>query len=312
MTRLLFIINPTAGKKDRTEELTAEITSLSLGERGRDYDILVTEAPKDATKKTLDYIAAHEEDFIKIYACGGDGTLCEVAEGVYRSGSKKVAVGVLPLGSGNDFVKAFDKPTEVFRSIKNQANGRYKSIDVLSITDKNGEDRISLNIVSAGFDAAVCKGMDKFKKWPLVSGSLAYKLSLVQCVFTKRKNHFDLKLDGNKVGDKKDPYLFAIAANGRYYGGGFKASPYSVLEDGLLDFVRIDSVSLFKFFSLVGKFRAGKHIDEMKDLVLYEKGTVLEIISENEVDINVDGEIIPMKDPVISLVPKAINIIIPR
>ena len=308
MERHLFILNPAAGTRDRTAKMAEIVRKLKLD---APYDIYVTDAKGAAETYIESYLRDHSESFVRIYACGGDGTLCEVANGIYRSGSKSCAVAVVPIGSGNDFVKSLDIPPERFRDLKTLVRGEIEEVDLLLASDSDGQTRVSLNIISAGFDAAVANGQERFKRLPLVSGKAAYNISLVKCVFTDTKNYFSLKVDGEKYGKSEGSYLFTIAANGRYYGGGFKASPYSDISDGLLDFIRIKTVSKLKLLSLVGKFREGRHIDEFKDICSYTRCKTMQFISEKLIDLNLDGEIYPMKNPIIKILPKAIKLILP-
>ncbi len=304
----LFIINPIAGHKDRSAQIRRNVESLILTDP---YEIAVTDGVGAATRIASEFIAANEgEDDLRIYACGGDGTLTETAEGVFKSGGK-AAVGVVPIGSGNDFVKSLGVPVNTFRDLRAQTRGTVTEIDLLSVSDKDGLARTALNIISAGFDAAVAKGQDKFKRLPLVSGSAAYNLSLVQCLFTKRKHRFRMNMDGVPFDSGDDPNLFAIAANGSYYGGGYRAAPYADLSDGLMDFIRIRTVSVMKFLGLVGKFRKGMHVDTMKDVTTFNRCKSIQLFSDDPIDINIDGEIVPMRDPVISVLPKALRIIVP-
>ena len=309
MTRHLFVINPAAGTKDRTEKLKEAISRLKLKE---DYDIFVTDGVRAAENEVCRYLKGHQNEFVRIYACGGDGTLSEVVNGVYRSGSKNCAVAVLPIGSGNDFVKSLDLPVASFLDLKALVDGEAIEIDLLVAKDSENNERVSLNIISAGFDAAVCKGQEKIKKWPMVSGKTAYNISLVKSVFSKRKHYFVLNVDGKRFGDSAGPYLFAIAANGKYYGGGYKASPYSDISDGFMEFIRIDTVSPVKLLALVGKFREGRHIDEFKTICTSKQCKSMQFVSDKPIDINLDGEIYPMKNPTVRIVERAIKIILPK
>lgn len=309
MVNHLFILNPAAGTKDRTPRLKEAITKLKLGDS---CDIFVTDGVRAAENEVVRYLQAHGEEHVRIYACGGDGTLSEVANGIYRSGHKNCALAVVPVGSGNDFVKSLDIPAEKFRNLRDMTGGDTIEVDLLVAKDVTGGERVSLNIISAGFDAAVAHGQESIKKIPLVSGKMAYNISLVKSVFTKTKHYFVLNVNGERFGDSAGPYLFAIAANGKYYGGGFKASPYSDLSDGLMEFIRIDTVSPVKLLSLVGKFREGRHIDEFKDIVAYTQCKTMQFVSDKPIDINLDGEIIPMKNPTIRIVPKAIKLVLPK
>lgn len=312
MQRHLFVINPVAGKKDRSGLIRKAVERMLLIEP---YEIEVTKCVGDATeivKEKLDTLPS--DAFLRIYACGGDGTLSEVVEGVYKAQNKNCAVGVVPIGSGNDFVKYFEEiPTKNFRSLPDMVRGRLDFSDLILVKDADsGREHVSVNIVSAGYDAAVAKGMEKYKKLPLVSGKAAYNLSVVECLISKMKHKFTLVADGEEVKDKDTEYLFAICANGKYYGGGFKASPLSDIKDGLLDFIRIKTVSRLTFAALVGSFRRGEHLTKLQKYCTHKLCKELKIISEKIIDVNIDGNIIPMKNPTISVVPNAVRIILPE
>jgi diacylglycerol kinase (ATP) len=308
----LFVINPVAGKKDRSGLIRKAVERMLLIEP---YEIVLTKCVGDATeivKSRLENLSA--ESFLRIYSCGGDGTLSEVVEGVYKADNSNCAIGVVPIGSGNDFIKYFSEiPAEKFRSLPDMVKGKIDVSDVISVKDtEDGREHISVNIVSAGYDAAVAKGMEKYKKLPLVSGKAAYNLSVVECLISKMKNKFTLVADGVEVKDKDSDYLFAICANGSYYGGGFKASPLSNIKDGLMDFIRIKTVSRLTFAAFVGSFRKGEHLTKLKKYCTHMLCKELKIISENIIDVNIDGNIIPMKNPTISIIPKAIRLIMPE
>ncbi len=310
MKRHLFILNPAAGRKDITEKLKRIIEKLGITDK---FDIFITDSNGSAEAEVERFLRENTEEFVNVYACGGDGTVSEVANGIYRSGNNNCALGIVPVGSGNDFVKSFDIPADRFRDIKSLLEGDIADIDILLARDNNGPERVSLNIISAGFDAAVAKGQQKFKKLPLVNGSMAYNMSLVKSLFSGLKNYFTVLADGERFGRMGDgPYLFVIAANGRYYGGGFKASPFSDLNDGLLDLIRIDTVSRPRFLSLVGKFRKGEYINEYQDIVNYKQCKKMQIISEGLIDLNLDGEIYPMRNPIVEIIPKALKLILPK
>ena len=301
----IFIINPAAGKED---SYMAIRTALEALDTPVDYELYLTQAPGDATAYIRDYCRHHTER-VRFYACGGDGTLNEVVNGVV--GFPQASLGCYPCGSGNDFVKYFDSHGDAFGSLEALTGGRYCAVDMISITDDDGQSRIGLNIISAGFDAAIAKGMDKFKSIPFVNGSMAYNLSLVSCLLKKTKNYFYIYTDGHEAGKGNGPYLFAIAANGRFYGGGFEAAPYSDISDGLIDFISVDTVPKPKIPVLVGKFRAGRHIEELKQYVTYHRCCEMKLVSDSMIDLNVDGEIVPTKNPVMRILPSALNLIIP-
>ena len=217
-----------------------------------------------------------------------------------------MAVGCVPIGSGNDFIRTFENiPSEAFLDLSRQAVGDIRKIDLLQV-----EDRVSVNILSAGYDAAVCDNLERFKRLPLVNGSAAYNMSVVYCLARYMKNRYTLYADGEEVADEKRDYLFAIAANGRYYGGGFKAAPTAEPDDGYIDFIRIPTVSRLQLAKLVGIFRRGEHIEKLPFCKLMRCRT-LKITADKPVDVNLDGEIVKMRDPEIKILPKALNFIVP-
>lgn len=303
--KYLFIVNPVAGKRDRSAMLHALIEK-EMSELGiSDYNIHVTTNVGDATEYTRKYLENNKESFVRVYACGGDGTLNETVNGVF--GFENVAVGVIPVGSGNDFIKSFSQFEEKdFLSLKRMICGDLMSIDAIKSCG-----RISINIMSVGFDAATTKGMAKYKKLPLVSGSVAYDLSLVKCLFTSRKNRYAYEIDGVSVPEAEGDYLFTIMANGKWYGGGFNAAPNASFDDGNIELIRIKTVSIPTLVKLVGLFRKGEHMG-WTDLVYSTKCKSVKILSKEPLDLNLDGEIIEVKDPFIEIVPMAIKIILPK
>lgn len=303
--KYLFIINPVAGKRDRSAMLCAliekEMTELGIYDR----DIHVTTCAGDATEYTRKYLSENKDSFVRVYACGGDGTLNETVNGVF--GFDNAAVGVIPVGSGNDFIKSFPEFDEKdFLSLKRMLLGELKTIDAIKSCG-----RVSINIMSVGFDAATTKGMAKYKKLPLVSGSLAYDLSLVKCLFTSRKNRYAYEIDGVSVPEAEGDYLFTIMANGKWYGGGFNAAPNASFDDGNIELIRIKTVSIPTLVKLVGLFRKGEHMG-WTDLVYSTKCKSVKILAKDKIDLNLDGEIIEVKDPFIEIVPSSVKIILPK
>ncbi|MCQ2446757.1 MAG: hypothetical protein MJ141_07750 [Clostridia bacterium] len=304
MDKHLFIINPTAGKKDASAPLIEKIRALPDSEN---VSYALTKAPGHAKTLVREALSALVPgDRLRVYACGGDGTLFEVVNG--GAGHPAFAVTAVPFGSGNDFIKTFpDYTKEDFLDLPRLTQGPLHRIDSLKVGEYT-----SLNIISAGFDAEVCRYMVKYKDLPLVSGSMAYKLALIDAVIKNRRNFFRLLADGEEIEDGSHPHLFAIAANGCYYGGGFKASPTSRPDDGWMDVITVPSVSVFQFARFVGIYRRGEHIDNpAMPFVKHSVRRSLQICSPNEVTLNVDGEMIAMRDPVITLDPQSVDVILP-
>ena len=155
----LFIINPAAGSRDRTQEYKEQICKLCK-ERKLDFTIKVSKAPGNCTE--LARQAAQTGEEYRIYACGGDGTLNEVAAGA--AGYPNAAVTVFSGGSGNDFVKLFNE-TEPFYNLERLLDAEEATFDMI---DCNGD--LSVNICSVGLDARIGTDVSNYKRLPLLSG----------------------------------------------------------------------------------------------------------------------------------------------
>lgn len=299
----LFVINPAAGKNDRTAELKEKIKGLDIKDK---VIVKVTEKPGEATEIVRNHLE-NTSDYTRVYACGGDGTANEVLRGI--AGFKNAAMGVIPIGSGNDFVRSFNGfLREDFMDISRMVKGEEISVDVMEC-----QGRYSMNVLSVGYDCAVAKNVDKFKKIPFVSGGLAYKMSIIYCLFTKREHHFKVLVDGKKFADEKVSTLLSVAGKGSYYGGGIKAAPKARLNDGKIEFMHITTIPALKFIFLLGQYIKGNHVDNPRfPFVKSMKCESIAFESDKEIDVNFEGEIVPMKNPVIKLIPNAVKVIVPK
>lgn len=299
----VFILNSFAGTKDSTPELEAQIKALP-----NDLDVAIeyTKGKGDATEIARRYAASDEP--VRIYACGGDGTANEALHGLL--GHDNAALGVVPVGTGNDYVRSLPADRDDFLDLHKMVEGGTIRVDLLKCGDV-----YALNVISAGYDCEVADRAQKNKRWPLMSGSFAYKLAIVQCLLTKRKHTFTPYADGSKI-PLKEGYktqMLAVAAKGKYYGGGIKATPCAGLDDGLIDYMSIPTVPMRKFATLLGPFTRGEHIDNPKaPFIIHNKCRELKLDNNGDLKIGIDGEMFVMQNPVITVVPKAVDIIIPR
>ena len=299
----LFILNSFAGTFDATPEIKAQIEALAIPDAVIEY----TQKAGDAELIARRY--AEKGGALRVYACGGDGTANEALHGLM--GFENVALGVIPIGTGNDYVRSLPGETADYCNVDKMVRGTTKRVDLLKC-----EDRYALNVVSVGYDCEVADRAQKNKRLPLMSGPLAYKLAIVQCLLTKRKHTFTPYADGKKIPIARGfkSRMLAVAAKGKYYGGGIKATPYAELDDGLIDFMAIPTVPISYFAWMFGAFARGEHIDHPKGktFILHQKCKTLKLDNHGEIMIGIDGEMFVMKDPEITVVPQAFDIIIPN
>ena len=272
----LFIINPAAGSRDRTKKYTETITEI-CGKRGLDYEIRVSEAPGHCTQ--LARAAAETGESYRIYACGGDGTLNEVAAGA--AGFDNAAVTVFSGGSGNDFVKLFSDPGAFF-DLEKLLDAEETTFDMIRC---NGD--FSLNICSVGLDARIGTDVAHYKRIPLLQGFAAYAASTVINLLKRISEHYVVEIDGQVLDGE---FTFICACNGRFYGGGFNPVPEADPADGKMDVLLVKKVRLWQVPGIIGKYKNGRY-KELPELITHYRTDKVTIRCDKPTPINLDGEL---------------------
>ena len=272
----LFIINPAAGSFDRTKEYTAAIHEICSA-RNLDYRVEVSAAPGECARIARE--AAQTGREVRIYACGGDGTLNEVVSGA--AGFPNAAVTVYSGGSGNDFVKLFSEP-KAFFDLERLLDAQEGEFDLI---DCNGD--LCLNICSVGLDARIGTDVASYKRIPLLSGFRAYAVSTLVNVIRGISEHYVIEVNGEVIDGEQ---TLICACNGRFYGGGFNPVPTADPTDGILDVLVVTKVSRLKVAQVVGKYKQGRYA-ELSDLIRYLRTDRLTIRCDKPSAINLDGEL---------------------
>ena len=272
----LFIINPAAGSRDRTEKYTKQIESICT-EKGVDFEIRISQAPGNCTEIARE--AAQSGENYHIYSCGGDGTLNEVVAGV--AGYDNVAITMFAGGSGNDFIKIFNE-TEPFRDLERLLDYEEATFDLLKCNDD-----FSLNICSVGLDARIGTDVSRYKRLPLLSGFRAYAVSALLNIIKRIAEHYVVEIDG-QVFDSKQTLI--CACNGRFYGGGFNPVPDADPCDGLLDVLVIKKVSRLQVPGVIGTYKNGGY-RKLPKLIKHFRTKELTIRCDKPTSINLDGEL---------------------
>ena len=272
----LFIINPAAGSYDRTEEYSEVIHKLCR-EKGLSYEIRVSAAPGDAVRIAREAAETGEE--LRLYACGGDGTLKEVAAGA--AGYANAAVSVFSGGSGNDFVKLFDDP-KAFFSLERLLDAQEATFDMIRC---NGD--LALNICSVGLDARIAADVSRYKRIPLLQGFRAYLVSAVMNLMKGIYEPYAVEINGQRF---EGDYTFVCVCSGRYYGGGFNPIPEADPADGMLDVLLVKKLSRLQVPGAIGKYKNGQY-KQLDHLATYYKTDRIVIRCDKPTPINVDGEL---------------------
>ena len=287
--------HPMAGKRGSTKKLEADIRALDVP-----AEIVLTQETGDARR--IARAAAETGEDVRLYACGGDGTLNEAVNGA--AGCPNAAVTNVPIGTGNDFLKIFGRDYRAgFSDLKALSEGPQAAMDLI---DCNGH--LGLDIVCTGVDARIAVDKDGYKLLPLVSGMGAYIFSLVANVLFKPiavptvVDCGDLHFEGETT--------IVCVCSGRYYGGGFMPVGDNMPDDGVLETLVIPKVSRATFFRLVGRYAQGKYRD-YPELILHRRGDGATVRGERELVAVVDGEPVRAKELVIRLSEKKVNFFYP-
>lgn len=303
--RDVYIINPKAGKRDTALQFMERVKAWHAS-NGGEYDIRLTQRAGHGEEIAREYAESGEQ--LRLWAVGGDGTILEVVRGAAYH--ENVAVGAFPNGSGNDFIKTFGAK-EIFMNFDKQMHGEPVVVDM--IHTEHGD---AVNICSLGLDAKVANEMTRYKQIPGVTGESAYVISLVKCLFGKLTDKMTVRLWNEKgeVETYSGDYVFALAGNGKWYGGGFCGAPKAVPNDGLLEFVLIQKPAYHRIPRLVGVYKNGRHLDDdsCADVVTYVRGTKMEIISESALVSTMDGNCVKSDHECFEVMPGALRFILPQ
>ncbi len=308
--RYLFIINPAAGKQDSSAQLIPALEGALLRARipKWQYDIQKTRFAGHA--RELASAAAHSGEEVRIYAAGGDGTLNEVLCGAY--GCANAAVGCLPYGSGNDFLRSFGTREE-FCDLDAQLAGGVVDIDLIHTSQG-----LSATICAAGLDAQVAYGIPKFRRIPFCGGEMAYLLSIVQQVCGHLGRRVEYGLDGETL--VVDSLLCAVC-NGRAYGGGFLAAPEAQPDDGWLDVFIVRTMGRLAITKMLNLYKNGRHFRdgrltaEAEPYFVYRRAkrvTLRPVDGRGPIIATADGECGPHEELHAEIEPLAGHILLPK
>lgn len=253
----LFIINPHAGRK-HMKNLAGIIDRAFLTHGMPDqYSIVMTDRGGHAIELAAAFADKYGDQGVAV-ACGGDGTINEVAQALYGS---RTALAVLPIGTANDFVKTVYPGKSLEQILDGLFEPTIRPIDCFFV-----DERICVNIMSLGFDTKVQKAAGRILSRHRWLGSASYPFAIVQSLFGTRD--YDMHYKFTAVDDEgqeteveaSSRYILAAVCNARYYGGGYNPAPAASIEDGLLDLCLVDSLNLIKILGLIGKYKKGQHL----------------------------------------------------
>ncbi|MBR6757682.1 MAG: hypothetical protein IKM35_04330 [Bacteroidaceae bacterium] len=300
--RHLFIINRHAGSQSCEYQVLDAIHSLTTA---IDYDIYVKQRKGDSEELVREYRRQYPNEELRVYACGGDGTLSEVAGAMV--GVENIAFTSLPFGSGNDYIKYYGT-LHNFRNLDRLVHGTVVPIDIMKVNDK-----YALNATHFGLDYKVACTMHRLRRNILVGKQLCYPSAITWVFLTGMTAHCQVIADGIPLNEYGSILLCTIA-NGRYVGGSYCCAPLSCNDDGWLEVCLIKPVSRWKILQLINAYKRGEHLNDVRfePYVTYRRAKNIVIKSDDaRFGIALDGETVQGNRFTVDVLHHAVRFIVP-
>ncbi len=297
--RFLAIVNPAAGGGRCGRLAPAALERVRAA--GIDLDVAHTSRPGEATGLARSAYAQGTRNFL---AVGGDGTSYEIINGLFPEAATgdRVALGFLPLGTGNSFLRDFTS-RGVEHTIEALKEGRRRACDVIRVRHSEGELYFS-NLLSLGFPADVGELTNRrFKRW----GELGYILGVFTRLAGLRHAAFPHRLEGSGEWDRRS-CLFLTFSNSKYTGGKMMIAPKADATDGFIEYVRWSPVGRLKLIGLFPRLFTGTHIDHP----LASRAAIKRVDFDLPEPVNamVDGEILRLQCQSIEILPSALDVVV--
>jgi diacylglycerol kinase (ATP) len=295
--RIKLIVNPASGGETALDHLTAINTRLrAVG----DVDIVLTTGDGDGVEAGR---RAAIEGYERLFVAGGDGTLNEVLNGIAQveGALGRVVLGVVPLGTGNDFATAIGVPDVPEAAVEALLAGPEMAVDVGRVND-----RCFLNVSAGGFIADVSDAVRPQLK--TVLGKLAYLVGGAQVLLDYAPLDVRVSQGTSGITDEMSLLAFAVC-NSKLIGGGRLIAPHAIVDDGWLDVCLIHAMPTLDFVALLRRVSSGEHIEDER--VTYFRTQALDLAFAREIRINTDGQVLAADRCRYEVLPGAARVLMP-
>ena len=303
----LVVVNPKAavGKSGKD---WPEIQQI-LKDDKIDFDAYITEYQGHAIELTRNLIM--EKGYQKVISVGGDGTNNELINGIFtqnRFPTEEIIMGVIPVGTGNDWRRTFGMSVDYRENILIIKEGVDYQHDIGKVTyfnDGNPKVRYFLNAAGTGLDERVCNSTNALKMQGK-GGAARYMLNVAKCLWQFDCMHIQLEIDDRLVLD--DEILSLSVGNGKFNGGGMMMMPEAVPNDGLFDITAIRKVSMVKFATNVNNIYDGSFVKKIKEVSTF-KGKKIRIVSipAHSLLLETEGETLTNSPFDFEMIPKGVK-----
>jgi len=297
--RFFAIVNPAAGGGRSVKLVGPAITRLR--EKGLQVDVIASTGPGHAVELARE---AYDQGYRCFLAVGGDGTAHEILNGLFIGGkaTRRIALGLLPLGTGNSFLRDFSEGGSE-STMQAILEARTRPVDLIRLTHAAGE-LYSFNLLSLGFTADVAALTNRVFK-PL--GHLGYLLGVFVRVVQLRRRSFALRCDDDAAWDERR-CLFLSFNNSKFTGGNMLIAPLADPSDGLIEFVRWGPIGRLGLLRTLPKLYDGTHIEH----ALASRRAVrhVEFNVAEPIDVMIDGEVATLEVRSLDILPAAVDLYI--
>jgi YegS/Rv2252/BmrU family lipid kinase len=303
MDKILVILNPWAGRGSAGQR-RADLEA-GLHAAGVPFELVATHARGGATELAWQGI---ERGCGQVVAVGGDGTINEVVNGIIGAEAalgRRAQLGVIPIGTGSDFIKSLDgvEANDLSGGIRRIVAGATRPIDLGRVEVDDGDTRLFINAVGMGLDAQVAAESLKLTR---LKGMAVYLVAIIRALANYRAHPMTVEYDGQRLQRR---LLFASIANGRCQGAGFWLTPNALVDDGLLDLCLVDNMRLDQIIRSIPRLMEGTHTT-LKQVTMGRAGHV-RVTCAAPVPVATDGEVIATaaRGITIAIMPAALDVL---
>lgn len=294
--KVAFIIN---GARKLTTQ-AAQAIGICRKETGMEVQVLKTTHAREAITIANRCVV---EKFDVVIAVGGDGTVNEVLNGLMEYDGEQPILGVLPNGTGNDFVRGTDLKLSFVDLPAAIREKRSEKIDVIKATFSN-DQRYFLNIADIGFGGKVVQVLDKQRQF--IGGKASYAIAILRAFMGYRRP--ELEISAGEFSYSGSVLMVAIC-NGRIFGDGLTINPFAKMDDGKLNITLLGKVTLFDYVKNLKNLKTGKVINHPEAIYLEASEVNVRLINGEAVG-EMDGEYFPEGTCRMEVIPSALSILV--
>ena len=303
-----FIVNPQAGG-GRTRKLWGDLSAQIESIWGK-CNFVFTQKEGDAVRHAR--LACEKKQEV-IVAVGGDGTLHEVVNGILQAGlscAKEVSLGIISMGSGDDFIKTLSLPKDPLQALKVIQQRKSKKIDVVQVDfmghKHKKESRYFINLADFGLGGRVMQKVNASKK--VFGSQLTYLFHALSTLVTF--SPFSVVIEGQDQNFHFHKMILGLVANGKYFGSGMCVAPEAKLEDGLMDVIMVEKMGIMEFIRIIPQVYRGEKIQNSNIFRFKAKKFYVQPTSSKPVFIELDGEQPGSLPASFEVLPQAIHVFV--